>query len=554
MTTAALRRVCRASVLLLLLGGAAGGTMATEPVGSDGPAAAAGPSVGGRAPTANASERPVTELNVTINGKHVASGARVTTTDDPRLAVTVTSQARISLLSLRVDGRTYRSYTPNTTNFSRAVTLDLRPGAHDIELVSKTPNDVTEYRLTVIEDSAPPTMQFTKPISVAGESLEESYDVDRSRVTVAGTLHDRSNVTRVEIEHTYRYTHAGRSEGGRDRTVIRDPNGSVSWPVRLIPPQQTSTETTNRIEITLYDQFDQVRRYEFNLTVTDEARPEIAITDLEALYRTSEMRVNFSVSDAVAIRSVRVSTAEDPRLGRHRLLSLDPEEQPVEAEFTHTVAVDEGAPTLTLVATDASGQQRVVSRDLNYSALITPETRFETRRTRFRGEDRVSAVGSISQGKIARVRVETVAPNGSVLDIQTVHSGTVVSRVDVNETLQAETDAYPVRVRVRTLDATGVEYLESVTLSRPSIARTQTETETETASPQPTSVRSTASPSRRATATPDSTPAGATNWTVAEWLPEPITLATQSTRESSRTDMALLVVTLVVGLLFLLRF
>jgi hypothetical protein len=534
-------------VLLLLLVSVAGGTVAAESAGCDGPAAVVAPSVGGEAPTA--SERSVTQLNVTINGEHVASGERVTTTDDPRLAVTVTSQARISLLSLRVDGRTHRSYTPNTTNFSHAVTLDLRSGPHDVEIVVKTPDDVNESRLTVIEDSAPPTMQFTKPISVAGVSLEESYDVERSRVTIAGTIQDRSNVTKVEIEHTYRYTQAGQSEGGHNRTVVRNPNGSISWPVQLIPPQQTSTETANQIEITLHDQFDQIRQYEFNLTVTDNTRPEIAITDLEALYRTSEVRVNFSVSDAAAIRSVRVSTTTDPNVGRNLLLSLDPEEQPVEADFTHTVAVDEGSPIITLVATDASGQERVVSRELNYSALITPKTRLETRRTRFRGEDRVSAVGTISEGKITRVRVETVAPNGTVLDIQTVHSGTVVSHVEMNETLQAETDIYPVRVRVRTLDITGAEYLESVTLSRPSITRTQTET----APPQSTTERLTRSPPRRTTATPDSPPIGATNWTVSKWLPLPITLAAESTRESGLADIALLIVTLMVGLLLLFR-
>ena len=499
-------------------------------------------------PQTNTSDVADTRVDVAVDGTHVASGGTVTTTDDPRISFVANTSSRISLIALRVDGRTYRSYTPNSTKYSQAVTLDVQPGPHDIELVTKTTTRVHEYRLTVTEDSVAPTMAFTKPIDSSGASLEGSYDVDSSQVTIAGTVADRSGVEKVTLEHTYRYTRAGDGEQGREQTVIHNPNGSVSWSVDLIPPQETSTETTNRIEVRLYDQFGQIRQYEFNLTVRDDAPPEVTITDLTALHKTAEVRVDFSVTDAAGIRSVKVSNADVPNVGRNRLLSLDPEAQPVEAEFTHTVPVDEGSPSVTLVATDASGQEQVISRELNYSALITPITRIETRETRFVDDTRVSMVGNVSEGKIARVRVETVAPNGTVLDIQTAHSGAVVSRVALNETLHAETDVYPVRVRVRTLDATGAEHLESVTLSQPAAGRTLP---ANTSQESPRRLETSANQSNSTTT---ETPVDSSDGIISQWLPESLTLAQDSVGESGLGEVALVVVTLLVGMLLIIRY
>ena len=499
-------------------------------------------------PQTNTSDVADTRVNVAVDGTHVASGDTVTTTDDPRISFTANSSSQISLIALRVDGRTYRSYTPNSTTYSQTVTLDVQPGSHEVELVTKTTARVHEYHLTVTEDSVAPTMTFTNPIGATGASLEESYDVGRSQVTIAGTVEDRSGVEKVTLEHTYRYTQAGDSEQGREQTVIHNPNGSVSWSVDLIAPQETSTETTNRIEVRLYDQFGQIRQYEFNLTVRDDAPPEVTITDLTALHETAEVRVKFSVTDAAGIRSVRVSNADVPNVGRNRLLSLDPEAQPVAAEFTHTVPVDEGSPSVTLVATDASGQEQVVRRELNYSALITPVTRIKTRETRFVDDTRVSMVGNVSEGKIARVRLETVAPNGTVLDIQTAHSGTVVSQVALNETLRAETDVYPVRVRVRTLDATGAEHLESVTLSQPVAGRTPS------ANTSQESPRRLETSANRSNSTTTETPARSSDGIISQWLPESLTLAQDSVGESDLGEVALVVVTLLVGVLLIIRY
>jgi len=552
--------ISRLCMCILLVGSTlGGGAVTTDPTASEiRPFTVNNSFVTQSTPVSETNETSVGRVNVSVDGKHVVSGGNITTTDDPRLSFNVTAQSQITLIVLRIDGRTYRSYTPNATNYSQSATLELQQGAHAVAVVTKTQNNVSEYNLTVIEDSAPPTIQLTEPISVDGRPFGDSYDVDRSRVEIAGTLQDRSNVTKVSIKHTYQYSYAGETEGGQEQVVIRNPNDSVSVPVHLIPPQQTSTETTNQIAITLHDRFGQVRRYEFELDVTDDAQPEIDITDIEALYPTSKVQVDFSVGDAVGIRSVRVTKTDNPNLGRHLLLSRDPEQQPVEAEFTHTLSVGKGASTITLVAVDTSGQQRVIRRELNYSSLITPDTRIDVQRTRFRSERRVRAVGNITEGKIERVRVETVAANGTVLDIQTVHNGTVVSHVEMNETLRAGTNIYPVRVRVRTLDATGTEHLDSVSLSQSSVTQTQVETVT----PQSTTTQRTPPSTRPASTTSSQAtpPASANNGSLFGWLPDfdmlgsGSVLDSVSAGESSPAGMALLAGILGISIFLLLRF
>ncbi|WP_182022423.1 hypothetical protein [Haloquadratum walsbyi] len=500
----------------------------------------------GQTSSISSDEAHIEQLAVTVDGKHVDSGGTITTADDPQLVFNITSQSQLSLISLRIDGGVYRSYTPNTTSYSQSLTLELQPGSHQVVLVTKTPTDVSEYDLRIIEDSFPPTMEFSKPISVSGASLENSYEIDRSRIRIAGTVHDRSDVTKITIKHTYRYTHAEERKSGHSETIIRNPNESISWPVHLIPPQQTST-ATNRITIMLYDKFDQIRQYEFRLDVSDEAQPEINITDVEVLYPISEVRVEFSVKDVVGIRSVRTTRTEDSDQGRNLLLALNPTKQPITAEFTHRFELSENASPATIVAEDASGQEEVVTREFNYSALLSPEIRINSQQTQFDTERQLRAVGTISDGKIERVRVETVAANGTVLDIQTVHDDTVVSRVMMDETLRTGTDVYPIRVRVRALDATGTEHINSTTLSQPAI-----QTQAETASPQsPTEQRTDQTPRQNSSRTTTGTQSVFEE--ISELLTPSFNSDTDSVSNSSPVGLALLIGTVVVCLFLIIR-
>jgi len=139
--------------------------------------------------------------------------------------------------------------------------------------------------------------------------------------------------------------------------------------------------------------------------------------------------------------------------------------------------------------------------------------------------------------------VETVAANGTVLDIQTVHDDTVVSR----ETLRTGTDVYPIRVRVRALDATGTEHINSTTLSQPAI-----QTQAETASPQsPTEQRTDQTPRQNSSRTTTGTQSVFEE--ISELLTPSFNSDTDSVSNSSPVGLALLIGTVVVCLFLIIR-
>jgi mannan endo-1,4-beta-mannosidase len=111
--------------------------------------------------------------------------------------------------------------------------------------------------------------------------------------------------------------------------------------------------------------------------------------------------------------------------------------------------------------------------------------------------------------------VESVGPDGAVVDSRTVYDGSATSRVDVRERLDAASGE--TTVVIRAVDTDGQTYRESVTLATPTPTASPTRTPTVTPSPTATA---TATPTPVATTATDGTGAEPTtgNGTLSAWL------------------------------------
>lgn len=413
-----------------------------------------------------------TTISITVAGERVRDGGEILTSDGPRLDVSVTAPTRIRLVTVRIDGETYRSYVPNATATNQSTTLDVGHGAHDVKTVVRTENRARTHEFVLTEDSSPPRVAFRDPFATGGDDtvsvgVPDEITVDSSRVRFAGTIADRSNVTRVEIEREsyYRHGRGGEVEYDQNRRVLTDVNGSFEQPLELVYtenepiPVSPTGESTNYIEISVRDEFGQSRTYEFDVAVSDDDGPTVTVTDTSIEYGNATATVTFDVTDEVGIRTAGV-TGEP-----FSLFVLDPARQPRQATFTHTFSVDSRSEVVRFAATDAGRTATVVEREFDRSELIAPRIGFNTNRTTAVRRDTVRVVGTVAEGAISRVRVETVAPDGRVIDIKTAHAGRIAQTVAVNETL--ETSIYPSRVRIRAVDAQGEEHVRSITLSVP---------------------------------------------------------------------------------------
>lgn len=453
--------------------------------------------------------------NNTVASERVRNDGAILTSDDPTLTVSVAAATRIRLIAVRIDGRTYRSYVPNATATNQSITLNVGAGQHDIKTVVRTEDRTRTHTFVLTEDPSPPRVEFRAPFTTEIDgtgpegvpnavrsgrlggwisngtgpgSVPDEIAVDSSRVRLAGNIVDLSNVAQVEIEREsyYRGGLSGNVRYDQNRIVLTDVNGSFSQPIELIHtedepiPESPTGESTNYIELSVRDQLGHRMTYELNIVVNDNDGPTITVTDTDIQHGNATATVTYAVTDDIGIRAAGV--ADEPLVPRS-LFKPDPMNQPRQATFTHTFPVDNSPEVVRFTATDAGQTTTTVEREFDRDELIDPQISFDTNRTVVVRRGTVRVVGTVAEGAIGRVRVETVAPDGRVLDIKTVHAGQVVQTVNVNETLRTST--YPARVRTRVVDARGKEHVRSVTISVPPRDPTPNATDT-TPSPAPT--------------------------------------------------------------------
>lgn len=428
----------------------------------------------------------VTSLAVTVEGEilegdrivdeaALSEGGRVITSHDPTITLDVRADSPIEVVSIRVDGETRRTYSPDAESFQRSEEIDLKPRENEVRIVVKA-NETTTRTGTIVKDNRAPLMTFESPFEAGFvnsngtySAPNETYTIEDAQVTLAGTFQDETGIEKVRIERTYRTTTNGSGTiYNRSRTTIEEPGESIAYPLRLGPAAQNIENGTdiqngtNTVRLTAFDRFEQRRVYEVDLLVEDNDAPEIDLHRVSTDVTNQSVTFNFTVTDRVGIESVgyRRGFEDDDGL-RYLIFGRRPMSQPVQQTFNETIRVTEGMESLTLVAEDGVGNVTTQTQFVRYDRLVTPDLRLAS--AEHVGENRIRIRGGASDGQITRVHAEVVK-DGEILDIRKVYDGDVRDRIRVDETLTAS--SFPVTVRIRVTDATGEEYVESAQLTR----------------------------------------------------------------------------------------
>ncbi|MUV59470.1 hypothetical protein [Halobacterium sp. CBA1126] len=411
-------------------------------------------------------------ISVTVGGTVLPAGETITTTNDPALTLTITADEPIEIISVRVDGETRRSYVPNSTTFAETTTLDLDAGTHDLAIVVRTADRTTTYAATVTEDSGAPLMTFESPISAGFvgpngtyEQLNDTYTLNKSTVELRGRIHDQSNVEQVIIEHEYRYQYGTEPRDTDTRIEITEPNQTISRTLRLGPTQPDVGSGVNSLTIELRDEFGHVREYETTLRVEDTDPPNISVLKQYPVATRSAVRIDAEATDRVGLASVGLRIGPANGSGQQYLYTeRQPTKQAISKVITPTVDVFDGTRNITLIATDQAGRTTTRELSVNYTELVTPQIQFNRSLSGSVDDRTVQAAGTVSEGQITRVRIETLTPDGETIDINSVYSGGVTENLTFRERLDA--GSYPAAVRVRVLDVTGTEHTRRLALSQ----------------------------------------------------------------------------------------
>ncbi|WP_148415078.1 hypothetical protein [Haloferax sp. KTX1] len=458
-----------AAAVLLILSFTAGVTAAAEPSTTTGDVAIDVPDTHQQVERNNSTDRSELSLTLVIENRTVADGDTVTTGDNPELTVRANSSTAIELLVVRVDGDSRRIYTPNSTAVQETATLDVTAGEHDLEVLVKEGGRTTTHRATIIEDSIAPALVFTSPFRTGNTSIyetpENNYTINRSRISLDGTLYDHSDVEHVSIELRYHGQGIDAPWGFRKRVVIDDPNTSISKPLRLGPFDDSVGAGQNSLKITVLDSRGHRRQYNVNIYVKDETPPSIEILNQSLVKTRSAVRLTIRVTDAVGIRSIGVRRGSADGSGLNYEVQPKPiGARPIEHTFTKTIPITGDRRNITIVADDATGNATKRELAVNVTQLVRPAIELQPDAIRV-SDGRVHVEGRVYDGRVTSVYAETVGPAGDTVDLAQIYGGGVTNDVTINETLQL--DGYPARVRVRATDSTGREHIETVQVAPP---------------------------------------------------------------------------------------
>jgi len=425
------------------------------------------------APTATAQ----VAVDVTVDGTAIQSGETTTVTEDPVVGVDIESDEPIRSVTVRVDGESRRSFEPNATNVSEQFTLDLTDGDHAVSVVVDGDERLTA---TIRKDSTGPLMTYTSPFESVGQPRTGEVSIERADTTLSVEFDDLSGVREVRIERTYEWRFAGRSRRDLETYRIENPGDNVSQPLLFGLGE-------NELRVVAIDTHGQRRTHDITVWLFDDQRPVI---ELDRFERTDgRLHVAGTVTDNVKVSSLSYRI-EDTAQTNFVLnpTSAEPTRSRMAVDFAFTVPISDSAEGLVLDATDVAGNEREWTVPLDYRGHLEPRVTITDARV---NGSTVDVAGAVADGRVTRVVVESVGPDGAIVDSRTVYDGEATSSVEVRERLDAASGE--TTVVLRAVDADGRDYQESVTLATPtptterppSPTRTATVTSTPTATTTP---------------------------------------------------------------------
>jgi len=421
------------------------------------------------APTAVA--QPTVE--VTVDGTTVRDGGTVTVTDDPVVVVDIEGNESIRSVTIRIDGEPRRSVEPNATNVSERFTLDLTDGNHTMAVVVDGDDRLTA---TVRKDSTGPLVTYTSPFQSAGVPPTGAVAIDRAETTLSAELSDLSGVREVRIERIHEWRFAGRARRDVATYRIEDPGDNVSQPLLFGLGR-------NELHVVAVDVHGQRRTHDITAWLLDNRDPEI---ELDRFERTGDdLHVAGTVRDNVKVSSLsyRVGGTAQKRFVSNPT-SAEPVRSRLAVDFAFTVPIGDRTETIVLEATDVAGNEVSWSIPLDYRGHLVPTI---TVADAVVNGSHVDVAGTVTDGQVTRVVVESVGPDGTVVDSRTIYDGDPTSHVAVEGRVAAADGE--TTVVIRAVDVDGRDHRASVTLATPVAAPgtdAPTATATSTVTPIPT--------------------------------------------------------------------
>jgi hypothetical protein len=425
----------------------------------------------GAAPPVAAQSADAPTVTVGVDAEPLDDGDTYHTPTDPLVRVQVSADAPVSLIELRINGTTRRSFEPSSDAVDRSVFLDLETGPHRLTVVAEA-DGVATYAATIIKDDAAPRVTYTAPFAPDESSDDPTLPpateltVNRGNVSVDGRLDDRSLVDAVRVTHTYDYELPnGTEREGRRSHLLPTPGADFRQALHLVPG-------SNRITVSAEDAVGNRRTHEFTVAVDDGTAPALTVTDVEWVSPT-RLHVEGRVTDRVQVQSVWLAsgntsdeavTTENGTPGRHPLVfpkSTAPDADRRSVRLDTTVYHPRGDDYVVLGANDTAGNERTWNYSL--STFLAPNVTVADGRTGYVDDRTVAVGGRVADGQVREVSVEAVDPaTGRIVDIRPVDLG---PNGAFDTRLGGAADETLLRVRVR--DASGAEHLTNVTVAAP---------------------------------------------------------------------------------------
>jgi hypothetical protein len=405
-------------------------------------------------------------VTVTVDGTRMADGDRHETGTDERIEVETAvgeaapEGAELDEIVLRVEGSRRASVTVNGTSATRTFTPDLDDGNNSVRvIVTDTAGNTNATRFTVFKDEDAPHVFLESPYQSRPFFPIEDGQTNGSAATFAGRVMDDSTVEKLRITHDY-----GGGQG--DTYVLTDVGDNFSIPMQL---GYTAADIgTNSFLITAVDEYDNVRRYTFEIDVSDGQAPEISPEPYPEETNRALFYFAGTVSDDVSVKRATVTlTPEDAgpidneTIAKTREYQYDDGRRSV--AFNETFYLERFVSyELTVSVTDVAN--RTTTRTYEVERVrsdenLRPEVVVDRDRTVVLDRETLFLSGAALEGQTQRLVVETRdAATGDTVDYETVHDGDYRPRVEFDR----EVDIGPglTEVIVRATDPDGVEVTE----------------------------------------------------------------------------------------------
>ncbi|WP_169302458.1 hypothetical protein [Halorientalis salina] len=522
-------------VLVICLIGLCG--VATATVAAD-----SAPATGVNATTAQDSATSTPAIDLALDGRTVDDERRIVQ-GDPTLTInasvgsSVPDGTTIESVVIRVNGGTYRSYSPEESPTEITADLPLNRGNNSVTvIVEDSADNVNSREIDVAKDDLAPWIGLTAPYQSKLTSSIPNGTTDTANETFGVRAGDFSGIdyatVTVDYNETYESEHAGQTTGFSNVETIR-----IDEPGKRFTQNALLGYGNNTVSISVVDDIGNRRTERFNLEVVDDQAPSVAIDLYPEQTTNHQVELSGTIEDNVWLRNASMQVVNLDRKEEVENVSdgyklwnysrqlkspqdYDHDDSGRTLEFEERIDLQPGLSEVTIRGTDHLGN--TVTRTIQIERLESatqadrepPTVTIDRNKTRLREDGRVRLVASVSDPDwdIDNIAIETSnLSSGEIYDFEQFRSLGNRNEVSINTSLRSGTGNGTLVVRASARDREGQEDVAIQQLKRqvdrPSEPETDPSTDVTPTTTDPTTRQTEQTPTE---STPTSTPANST--------------------------------------------